>query len=77
MTKGNKIEVEGVVTELLPGTRFKVKIVDENFPENFVVTGHISGRMRMNYIRIIPGDRVRIEIDPSDTSKGRITFRFK
>ncbi len=82
MPKGNKIEVDGVVVETLPGTCFNIKITDPNYPENFIVRGYISGKMRMNYIRIIPGDRVRVEldpyaIDPSGITKGRITFRSK
>lgn len=77
MAKGNKIDVDGVVVETLPGTRFNVRITDPNFPNNLIVLGHISGKMRMNYIRIIPGDRVKIELDPNDISKGRITFRYK
>jgi len=77
MPKGNKIDVDGVVVELLPSACFKVKITDPNFPEGHTVRGHISGKMRMNYIRIIPGDRVRIELDPNDITKGRITFRYK
>lgn len=77
MPKGNKIEVDGVVVEGLPNAMFKIRITDPNFTEDFVVMGHISGKMRMNYIRIIPGDRVRIELDPIDLTKGRITFRYK
>lgn len=77
MPKGNKIEVDGVVAEMLPSATFMIKITDPNFPENFIIRGYISGRMRMNYIRILPGDRVRIELDPNDISQGRITFRYK
>lgn len=77
MPKGNKFEVDGVVVETLRGTFFKIRLTDPNFPEDFTLTGHISGKMRMNYIRIIPGDRVRIEIDPTDITKGRIVFRYK
>lgn len=77
MPKGNKIEVDGVVLENLPSACFKIRITDPNYPENFIVRGYISGKMRMNYIRIIPGDRVRIELDPYDITKGRITFRYK
>jgi translation initiation factor IF-1 len=77
MPKGNKIEVDGVVLETLPSTCFKIRITDPSYPENFIVRGYISGKMRMNYIRIIPGDRVRIELDPYDITKGRITFRYK
>lgn len=77
MTKGNKIDVDGVVVENLPSTCFNVRITDPNFPANLIVRGHISGKMRMNYIRIIPGDRVKIELDPNDIARGRITFRYK
>lgn len=77
MPKGNKIEVDGIAIETRPNAHFLVKITDPNFPENFIVDGHISGKMRMNYIRIIPGDKVRIELDPLDLTKGRITFRYK
>ena len=77
MPKGNKIEVDGVVVECLPSACFTIRITDTNYPENFMVRGYIAGKMRMNYIRIIPGDRVRIELDPYDPTKGRITFRYK
>lgn len=77
MPKGNKIEVDGVVINSLPGACFIVKISDPNYPDNLIIRGHISGKMRMNYIRIIPGDRVKVELDPYDISKGRITFRYK
>lgn len=77
MLKGNKIEVDGIAVEPLPNACFKIRITDPKYPENFFVTGHISGKMRMNYIRIIPGDRVKIELDPYDVTKGRITFRHK
>ncbi|PIQ78237.1 translation initiation factor IF-1 [Candidatus Peregrinibacteria bacterium CG11_big_fil_rev_8_21_14_0_20_46_8] len=77
MAKDNKIVVDGVVTEILPNTTFKVRIDSEEYPDDFVVTGYISGKMRMNYIKIIKGDRVRIELDPYDLSKGRIVYRYK
>lgn len=77
MPKGNKIEVDGVTVECLPSACFIIRITDPNYPENFLVRGYIAGKMRMNYIRIIPGDRVRIELDPYDPAKGRITFRYK
>ena len=64
------IEMEGVVIELLPSAMFKVTL--ENGHE---ILAHLSGKMRMNRIRLIPGDRVRVEISPYDLSKGRITFR--
>ena len=72
MAKEDIIEMEGVVLENLPNATFKVKL--EN---NHVVLGFISGKMRMNYIRILPGDNVTVEISPYDLSKGRITFRAK
>jgi len=65
------IQVEGVVTETLPSTTFKVKL--ENGHE---VLAHISGRMRVNYIRLLPGDRVILEMSPYDLTKGRITKRL-
>jgi translation initiation factor IF-1 len=66
------IEVEGEVLELLPNTRFRVKL-----PNGHVVLAHISGKMRMNFIKILPGDKVVIEISKYDLDKGRITFRSK
>lgn len=72
MAKEDVIEVEGVVTEALPNTLFKVQL--ENGHE---VLAHISGKLRMNYIKILPGDRVRIELSPYDLSKGRIVWRGK
>lgn len=77
MPKGNKIEVDGIVIEQLPSACFNIRIADPNFPKDHRVRGYISGKMRMNYIRIIPGDRVKIELDPNDITKGRITFRYK
>ena len=70
MTNQDLIEMEGEVIETLPYTTFRVKL--EN---NHVVTAHISGRMRKNYIRILTGDKVKIEITPYDLSKGRFIFR--
>lgn len=64
------IQVEGSVTEVLPGTKFKVKIDDEH-----ELLAHISGRMRMNYIKILPGDKVIVEMSPYDLTKGRIVKR--
>ena len=72
MPKEDAIEVDGVVEEALPNAMFRVKL--EN---NFEVLAHISGKMRMNFIRILPGDRVRMELSPYDLSKGRITWRDK
>ena len=72
MSKEDVIEVEGVVTDSLPNTVFKVKL--ENGHE---VLAHISGKLRMNYIKILPGDKVKLELSPYDLTKGRITWRAK
>ena len=72
-----KIEVLGTIVECLPGAQFKVEIVDENYPEGVVITGHLSGKMRVHYIKLIPGDFVTIELSPYDLTKGRITYRHK
>lgn len=72
MAKDDVIEFEGVVTEALPNATFKVKL-----PNGHIVTAHISGKLRMNYIRILPGDKVTIEVSIYDLSKGRITWRSK
>jgi translation initiation factor IF-1 len=66
------IEMQGTVIEVLPNTVFRVKLENDH-----VVTGHISGKMRKNYIRILNGDKVTVELSPYDLSKGRITFRSK
>ncbi len=70
------IVLEGAVLECLPNATFRVKITDENYPE-MIILAHVSGKMRMNYIRIIPGDRVQVEMTPYDLTKGRIIYRFK
>ena len=72
MAKEDVIEVEGTVIEALPNTNFKVQL--ENGHE---VLAHISGKLRMNYIKILPGDRVKLELSPYDLSRGRITWRDK
>jgi translation initiation factor IF-1 len=72
MPKEEKIEMEGEVVEALPNTMFKVKLDNDH-----VVLGHISGKMRRHYIRILPGDRVKIELSPYDLDRGRITYRYK
>ena len=64
--------VEGTVVEILPGTRFKVELENKQ-----IVTGHLSGKMRQFFIKIIPGDQVKIEMSPYDLTKGRITYRGK
>lgn len=70
------IEVQGVVMESLPNTMFRVKLLEENY-QNHEIMAHISGRMRIHHIRILPGDKVTIELTPYDLSKGRIIFRHK
>ena len=70
MAKEDNIEVEGLVVETLPNTTFKVKLDNDH-----IITAHISGKMRKNYIRILTGDKVKVEMSPYDLSKGRITFR--
>lgn len=72
MAKEDHIEMNGAVLETLPNTTFRVKL--EN---GHIVTAHISGRMRKNYIRILTGDKVTVQLTPYDLSKGRITFRDK
>ena len=72
MAKEDLIEVEGIVKEALPNAKFRVQL--EN---GHMVEAHISGKIRMNFIRILPGDRVKVELSPYDLSKGRITFRTK
>jgi len=71
--KEKGIELEGVVLENLPNARFRVKL-DEAQSE---ILAHVSGKMRMNYIRILPGDRVRVELSPYDLTMGRIVYRYK
>ncbi len=71
------IQVEGVVLSCLPSTEFEVQISDQSSPLNHVVRAHISGKMRMNYIRILPGDKVTLELTPYELRQGRITFRHK
>ena len=72
MAKQDAIEVEGTVVEALPNAMFQVKL--EN---GHMVLAHVSGKIRMNFIRILPGDKVTIELTPYDLSRGRITYRFK
>ena len=72
MSKADVIEVEGKVLEALPNAMFKVEL--EN---GHVVLAHVSGKIRMNFIRILPGDKVTIELTPYDLTRGRITYRFK
>ena len=72
MSKSDVIEVQAVVIENLPNATFKVKL--EN---GVVILATVSGKIRMNYIRILPGDKVTVEISPYDLTRGRITYRFK
>ena len=71
MAKEDNIELEGLVVETLPNTTFKVKLENDH-----IITAHISGKMRKNYIKILTGDSVQVELTPYDLTKGRITFRF-
>ena len=72
MAKDDVIEVEGIILETLPNAMFKVEL--ENGHE---ILAHVSGKIRMNYIRILPGDKVTVEMSPYDLTKGRITYRYK
>ena len=72
MAKEPNIEVDGSILETLPNAMFKVKL--DNGHE---VLAHVSGKIRMNFIRVIPGDRVLVELSPYDLTRGRITYRFK
>jgi len=72
MAKQPSIEQDGVITEALSNAMFRVEL--EN---GHVITAHISGKMRMHYIKILPGDRVRVDMSPYDLTKGRITFRIQ
>lgn len=72
MTKEDVIEMEGEILDTLPNTMFRVKLENDH-----VITAHISGKMRKNYIRILTGDKVKIEMTPYDLTKGRIVYRSK
>ena len=72
MSKQDVIEVEGTVTEALPNAQFKVEL-----PNGHEILAHITGKLRMNFIRILPGDKVTVEMSPYDLSRGRITWRSK
>lgn len=72
MSKSDVIEVEGVVTESFPNAMFEVQL-----PNGHKILAHVSGKMRMNYIRIYPGDKVKVELSPYDLTRGRITWRSK
>ena len=72
MAKHDSIQVEGTVTETLPNASFKVQLEGKH-----EILAHISGKMRMNYIRILPGDKVLVELSPYDLTRGRIVYRYK
>ncbi len=72
MSKEEQIEMAGVVVDTLPNTMFRVELEGGH-----IITAHISGKMRKNYIRILRGDKVKVEVSPYDLTKGRITFREK
>jgi translation initiation factor IF-1 len=72
VAKEDIIEVQGSVTETLPNAMFRVKL-----DNGHVILAHISGKMRMHFIRILPGDKVTVEMSPHDLTRGRITYRFK
>ena len=72
MAKQDAIEVDGTIIEALSNAMFRVQL-----ESGHVITVHISGKMRMHYIKILPGDKVRVEISPYDLTKGRISFRYK
>ena len=72
MSKEDVIEVEGTVVETLPNTHFKVE-----WENGHQILAHISGKLRMNYIKILPGDKVKVELSPYDLTRGRITWRAK
>ena len=72
MSKEDVIEVEGTVVEALPNTNFKVELANGH-----QILAHISGKLRMNYIKILPGDKVKVELSPYDLTRGRITWRAK
>ena len=72
MPKDDVIEFEGTVVESLPNAQFKVKL-----PNGHIITAHLSGKLRLNYIWILPGDKVKVEMSPYDLTKGRIVLRYK
>jgi len=72
MPKEDNIEVEGTILENLPNAMFRVKLENEQ-----IILAYVSGKMRMHYIKILPGDKVLVEMSPYDLTKGRITYRYK
>lgn len=72
MPRADTLEVEGTVTESLPNAMFRVEI-----PNGYSILAHVSGKIRLNFIKILPGDRVKVELSPYDLSRGRIVYRAK
>ena len=72
MAKEELIEVEGEIIETLPNAMFRVKLDNDH-----IALAHVSGKMRMHFIKILPGDKVKVELSPYDLTRGRITYRFK
>ncbi|MBF0541518.1 MAG: translation initiation factor IF-1 [Nitrospirae bacterium] len=72
MAKDDNIELEGTILEALPNAMFRVELESKQ-----VIIAYVSGKMRMHYIKILPGDKVRVEVSPYDLTKGRITYRYK
>ena len=72
MPKEENIEIEGTIVETLPNAMFRVKLENGQ-----IILAYVSGKMRMNFIKILPGDKVTVELSPYDLTKGRITYRFK
>jgi len=70
--KEQNVEIEGTVVEALPNAMFRVEL-----PNGYKVLAHVSGKMRMNFIRILPGDKVKVELSPYDLTRGRIVYRYK
>lgn len=76
MTNENVVEAEGRITENYPGSEFQVELTTDGF-EGHKIRARLSGKMRMHYIRIVPGDRVKVEFSPYNLEEGRITFRYR
>jgi|TARA_B100001248_G_scaffold165949_1_gene125551 translation initiation factor IF-1 len=72
LAKTKAIEIDGIIEETLPNAMFRVKLENEH-----VVLAHVSGKMRMHFIKILPGDKVKLELSPYDLTRGRITYRYK
>lgn len=74
----DKVEVNGIIEECLPNAEFIVRVEDEKYPnQELKVRGYLSGKMRMNFIKILPGDRVSLELSPYNLGRGRIVYRHK